>query len=532
MAVARTLLLVCRDDVLEYVLELIGSLPWARGRGLEVDLLQGDLAQAMAERRDFEGNIPIGVLVDDEVTALAVLAAGADEAAALLAITPQTLAAFVDRVEFRARNRVENHRLHESFAHAEKLTALGTLVAGVGHEINNPLSAVLLLIEAGRRQILPTMDAAWELARALEKGDDLPEHALSTLRSRARAAPSGVDAGRIFEEIGSAADAIASIVSDLRVFARTDEDELPEVVAVPSLIDQTIRLLGRDMFKRCLLERDYASDVPSLVVPRNRVTQVLMNLLVNATHAIAEIERPVHRISISARADEEFVAIAISDTGAGIPPKSIERIFDPFFTTKRQEMGTGLGLSISRSIARRLGGELSVESVYGEGATFVCLLPLPSPDMLRDAMSRSRKTVRPVPAIRSARVLVVDDDVHMLRSYARLLSTDHRLLVAHDGRDAIDLLESGSVADVAIVELDLSDVGGAELIQWLRVHRPGLADRTLVVTGAATRAEHAEFLRTHRGPVLYKPVHGGTLLRTIQYLCAPVCGEEGTRSAG
>jgi len=105
-------------------------------------------------------------------------------------------------------------------------------------------------------------------------------------------------------------------------------------------------------------------------------------VLVNALHAVREVERDSHRVRISVRADDEAVAIAVSDTGPGISPEHVERIFDPFFTTKRQSLGTGLGLSISRSIMRSLGGDLLVESIHGQGAEFVLLLPLPEPDAL------------------------------------------------------------------------------------------------------------------------------------------------------
>src|SRR5262249_52509192 len=153
---------------------------------------------------------------------------------------------------------------------------------------------------------------------------------------------------------------------------------------------------------------------------------------------------------ITARADEDFLAIAISDTGPGIAPESLSRIFDPFFTTKRQELGTGLGLAISRSILRRLGGDLLVESVYGDGATFVCFLPIPSRDAARERSKPEKSRPDSSPARSSSSILLVDDDERMLRSYSLLLNQDYRLVTAQDGRDAIELLESGSQPELAI----------------------------------------------------------------------------------
>jgi signal transduction histidine kinase/CheY-like chemotaxis protein len=517
MSEPRTLILVDGADLHRTVLELVHSLPWA-GRELEFAVIGGDLHNAVAEHRTREGLVPIGAIVADEPRVLAALAGGADEASAAGGIGQAWLVAFVDRVELRARLRAEGTRLHETYAHAEKLTALGTLVAGIGHEINNPLAAMLLSIDAARRYVLPALDATWEIARSARHGGGLPQGAIETLvKHDAANERSGRDAARIFDDIGAAADSIASIVRDLRVFARTDQEEPPELVDLEELVDQALRLVGRELFSHALLERDYAPDLPKLVVPRNRVTQVIINVLINAAHATRELHRPVHRVRISARADDDFIALGISDTGPGIAPESLDRIFDPFFTTKRQDMGTGLGLAISRSILRRLGGDLSVESVYGDGATFLCFLPIPSRDAVRAAWKRGELLVRspPEPAPTPHSVLVVDDDERVLRSYVRLLNPLHRLLIAQDGGDAIELLESGSAPDAVLLELDLPGADGRELLAWLAEHRPELHQRALIVTSAASHEEYETFLRTYPGPVLHKPVRGDELLEHI-----------------
>jgi two-component system NtrC family sensor kinase len=243
---------------------------------------------------------------------------------------------------------------------------------------------------------------------------------------------------------------------------------------------------------------------------------VIINVLINAAHAIREVERPTHRVRISARADDEFVAIAISDTGPGIPPESLERIFDPFFTTKRQELGTGLGLPISRSILQRLGGDLSVESVYGDGATFVCCVPIPSREQVRAACSRNAPMPSRITGAQpNCSVLVVDDDERVLRSYVRMLNPLHRLLIAQDGGDAIELLESGSAPDVVLLELDLPGLDGRKLLAWLQENRPALHKHALIVTSVASQPQYEDFLRSYSGPVLHKPVRGEELIAEI-----------------
>jgi CheY-like chemotaxis protein len=378
----------------------------------------------------------------------------------------------------------------------------------------------MLSLDAARSQLLPALDAARDVLRALDAGAVPEPNLVTRLGAALRSERVGRTGAELLDDMSSAASAIASIVRDLRVFARTDDDELPELVDVCDLIDHILRLLGREVFKHGVIERDYAAELPRLVVPRNRVTQVVMNVLINATHAIAEVARPDHRVRVSVRADDDFMAIAVSDTGPGIPVESLERIFDPFFTTKREDLGTGLGLSISRSILRKLGGDLSVESVHGDGATFICFLPLPTRDMIREAFRQRAAGSFTVPRPVGASVLVVDDDPRMLRSYARLLNAEHRIVIAHDGRDAIDMLESGSVANLAVVELDLPGNDGPELLTWLAENRPELARRTLLVTSADSEPNYADFLREHRGPLLRKPVRGETLLAAIATLLA------------
>ncbi len=518
----RTLILVHGSELRGPLEALARTLPWASARGLEFIEIHGDAQHAASEARARDASNPIGVLAAHESTVLAALAGGADEAAVVTEVSAAALAAFVDRLHVRAQLRAERQRLHETFAHAERLTALGTLVAGIGHEINNPLAVMLLSIEAARRYVLPASEAACELARCVRLGEPIPEDIMTKLSRLETATSRGRDAARILDDIAGAADSIASIVRDLRVFARADEGEPPELVEVQDLVDQSLRLVSRELFQYALIERDYEPNLPKLVLPRNRVAQVMINLLINAAHAMRDVERPDHRVRISARADESFVALVVSDTGPGIPAESIERIFDPFFTTKRQEMGTGLGLAISRSILRELGGDLTVESVYGEGATFLCFLPIPSRETMGIACNPQITTIRrvssPPPAAYS--VLVVEDDERMLRSYTRLLNPTHRLMIAPDGRDAIELLQSGSTPDAVLLELDLPGTDGRKLLAWLAEHRPALHARALVVTSAGSQARYEDFLRSYAGAVLHKPVRGEVLLAEIARLLA------------
>jgi len=267
--------------------------------------------------------------------------------------------------------------------------------------------------------------------------------------------------------------------------------------------------------------------LPRVVVPHGRLTQVLVNILINAAHAINDVEREAHRVRIVTRADSEYVAISISDTGPGIAAEALSHIFDPFFTTKRTGLGTGLGLSISRSIMRDLGGDLIVESVHGEGATFIALLPLPDHVTLRNAYLQRRDTTvrRATPDRRT--VLVVDDDPRILKAYARMLASSCHVIMAGDGQEAIALLSSGSVADALVTELNLPEVDGKQLFEWLERERPDLARATVFITAESTLDQNTPFLSGIDNAVLTKPVGAKELWAALDAL-----PDTGVRSSG
>ncbi|MBK6813732.1 MAG: response regulator [Sandaracinaceae bacterium] len=398
-------------------------------------------------RVDF-GQAPLGYLAATDVARFDAIRAGCDDAVVLTVADPKAMAVFLDLLVLRAQLRREHAALSQTAAQSEKLAALATLVAGVGHEINNPLSAIMLSVAASQRYLQPLIDASRAVSMAAESGS---------------------------------------------------------------------AVVGREFASRAIVERDYADNLPALVLPKHRLTQVLTNLLVNAAHAMNEVERPTHRVRITARGDGEMVIISVSDTGRGVPQDQLERIFDPFFTTKREGLGTGLGLSISRSILHRLGGNLLVDSVYGEGATFMCLLPCPSPEQMRSASHIPGHRIE-VPLERAYQwsLLAVDDDERILRAYSRLLGRDFRLVTARDGLEAIELLRSGTSVDAIVSEIDLPEVTGPELLAWLEAEMPELADRVLFVTGAQDRPAFAEFVRQQSDRVLLKPVAPAKLRESLE----------------
>lgn len=220
---------------------------------------------------------------------------------------------------------------------AEKLVALGELVAGVAHEVNNPLTGISSFAQLLLEEPLP---------------------------------PEQLDAVRLIKR---EADRAVGVVRDLLTFARKAE---PRTISVDvhALIDRTLRLCTYRLRTAGVeVELALASDLRRVRGDDRQLQQVLLNLIVNAEHAMATTERRV--LAIRAANELEHVVIAVSDTGIGMTPDVQRRAFEPFFTTKPEGMGTGLGLSISYGIVHMHGGRLLVESAPGDGATFRIVLP-------------------------------------------------------------------------------------------------------------------------------------------------------------
>ncbi|MCE9670196.1 ATP-binding protein [Myxococcus stipitatus] len=231
---------------------------------------------------------------------------------------------------------------------SDRLAAVGTLAAGVAHEINNPLAFVLSNLSF----------LAVELKNVAR---ELPEGRTSEMEEVLREAVDG-------------AHRVRQIVRDLRTFSRGDED-VATAVNLQAVLESAITMARGELKMRAQVVRDYR-DVPPVEGSEGRFGQVFLNLLINAAHAIPE-GRPEHNeVRVTLRPAGERVVVEVRDTGVGMTPEVRARIFDPFFTTKPVGVGTGLGLSICHGIVTGFGGEISVESEPGRGSTFRVSLPL------------------------------------------------------------------------------------------------------------------------------------------------------------
>ena len=495
----KLVIVVAGEVASDRALDLLRDAAKTTRADVTIETTTRDLRDALSDARSADRSAALLFIAADEDDALAAIEAGADEAAAIAACTAQALERYVARAMVRAKTRLYNEQLYGSAAHAEKLSALGTLVAGVAHEINNPCSALTLSLQVVKYRLAPLFDLA--------KSSASPEDHRAALRAaleRADVRRFLPDLSSTFDDMVRSTEAISAIVGDLRLFARSDEREEPQHVDIHGLLDQVLRITGSRLGSVAHVERDYDPHVSFAYVARSRLAQVLTNIFVNAAQAMAEIERPMHRLRISTRADEEGLVISISDTGPGIPEDKLERVFDPFYTTKKPGEGTGLGLALSSDLVRRMGGQLMVESELGQGATFLVYLPLGKP--VAEKAESKRSAWLPETYDRRSVILAVDDDERVLRAYARALREQYDVLLATDGQEAIDLLASGSHADAVLTDLQMNDVGGEQLLSWLIGERPSLAKRVVIATAVPLSEEEESALKKRCAAILEKPI--------------------------
>ena len=373
-----------------------------------------------------------------------------------------------------ARDLTERKRMQASLQKADRLASVGSLAAGVAHEINNPLAYVLANLEL--------------------LGEDLGQLKLPD--------DSGVDQTiqRTLQEAAEGANRVRRIVRDLRSFARPDDEPL-QSVNLHEVLDGAIDIADNEIRHRARLEKDYG-DIPPVRGAPGKLTQVFLNLLVNAAHAIPEEAYGDQFIRVSTQVDHGEVIVEISDTGAGIPDEIVDRIFDPFFTTKAQGMGTGLGLSICHGIITGIGGEINVQSRVGEGSTFTITLPVADGTVVP---RRERDISRPHEVVVSApmRILVVDDEPSIGAGIKRALG-GHSVSVAGSGREAIDACE-GNDFDLVLCDVMMPEISGMDVFTHLNRTRPDYTKRFVFMTGGAFTPKAREFLESIANEHIEKP---------------------------
>ena len=345
-----------------------------------------------------------------------------------------------------AEDVTERHRRDERLRRSERMASLGHMLAGVAHELNNPLAAI-----SGFSQLL--LRGSW------------PEEDRKAL-----------------ETIGREARRAERVVRDLLTFARQGNVTRSEVVDLHGVIRHIVDTQRYALDTRGVRVLMGLSEQPVYVQGDTaRLEQVMLNLVVNARQALEAIrgERAMKQSALELRittviGEDGFVMVKVSDNGAGISPSLLGRIWDPFFTTKEEGVGTGLGLSVVHSIVTEHGGVVDVQSELGRGTEFLVRLPVVDAPEVDDDVGVELGTAAPpsadsVPSGRALDILVVDDEAAIISFLTRFLSSrGHAVVSASDGLHALRIAEQFAF-DVVVCDLHMPEMDGVELIRRMRM---------------------------------------------------------------
>ena len=370
-----------------------------------------------------------------------------------------------------SRDITNERNAQEQLMISDRMASIGMITAGVGHEINNPLSAVVGNLEMATTEIA-----------------SLP----ADVRARLGELPDEI------KEALEAAQRVRQIALDLKVFSGGQADA-NHALNVEDVLDSSVRMGWSEIRQKARVVKKY-SQVPPALGSESRLGQVLLNLIVNAAQAIADGHPEANSITLITRIDDENrIVIDIQDTGAGIAPSVMQQLFTPFMTTKPVGIGTGLGLSICRRLVTAMGGTIWADSTVGVGSTFHVALP------------RAQASARHVAAASAksgdaatARILVVDDE-EMIGMILRRALKPHDITVMSSAVDALAQISSGARFDAILCDLMMPGMTGMEFHTALSERFPDQARAVMFLTGGAFSTEAAAFLAAVPNEQLEKP---------------------------
>ncbi|GAC1536692.1 MAG: hypothetical protein NVS2B9_02560 [Myxococcales bacterium] len=382
-------------------------------------------------------------------------------------------------IVLNVRDISERKQMEAKLMMADRMVSVGTLAAGVAHEINNPLAYVLANLSFLSNALPPLM-----------QGKD----------------PDVIEALR---EAHDGAGRVRNIVRDLKTFSRADEvHDAP--VDLHRVLDAAANMAWNEIRHRARLVKDYAPQLGLVLGNESRLGQVFLNLIINAAQAIPEGAADRNEIRVTTRAVGDRVLVDVRDTGPGISAEVRGRLFDPFFTTKPVGVGTGLGLFICQNIVRSLGGEISVESEPGMGAVFRVSLP-------RSLEERVPSPARPpaVAAAQGARVLVVDDETLIGAALRRGL-TGHEVISESSAVAALARLRRGERFDLILCDVMMPEMTGARFHELLLAEFPPLAAQVVFMTGGAFTPQARDFFDRVPNQRMEKPLDLHNIRALIQ----------------
>jgi signal transduction histidine kinase/ActR/RegA family two-component response regulator len=386
-----------------------------------------------------------------------------------------------------ASDVTDRRRLQGQLDLSQRMAGLGRLAAGVAHEINNPLSSIVVNLGFVDEALAA---AAPEVRQALSESRDAAERVGDVVRGL-----------KTFSSPGAAARGPVDVRAELEAALRLARHELRHRAAL------TVRI----------------GDLPAVVAGAHELGQVFLNLAINAAQSIPEGRAEEQRVEVDAGTDANgWVMVEIRDTGVGIPTDVLDRIFEPFFTTKPLGVGTGLGLAIAHGIVTGAGGRIEVESRVGHGSLFRVLLP-PSPSQRLPPPARSEPAATPAAAGAGAeragarpRILVIDDEPLVGRAMVRALGNHYQAVISTSAADGLRRLEAGEPFDAIVCDLMMPQMTGIELQARISARMPALAARMVFVTGGAFTEAATEFLRATPNGWIEKPFDPRRLREAVE----------------
>jgi PAS domain S-box-containing protein len=375
------------------------------------------------------------------------------------------------------RSAEEFERQRDTLYQREKLAALGSLLAGVAHELNNPLSVVV--------------------ARAVlleEQGGPATQAAAVKIRT--------------------AAERCARIVRTFLAMARQQRPERGPV-AINEVVSAALDITGYAVRTSGIeVTLDLASDIPPILADADQLHQVLLNLIINAQHALQDHPGP-RRIRVTSRYDSasDAVRVTVADNGPGIPANLRGRVFEPYFTTKPTGFGTGVGLAVSLGIVEAHDGTLTVDCPIEGGTVFKITLPVGTVH----ATGADARSMGEISASERT-ILIVDDEAEIRDALAEILTgARHRVVAVGSGREALERMAAERF-DVVLTDIRMPDIDGRALFQEIVRRWPGLARRIVFVTGDTLTSALREFVSASGRPVIEKPFLPSDVRRVVDEL--------------
>ena len=365
------------------------------------------------------------------------------------------------------RDITEKKSLEQRLTVADRMGSIGTLAAGVAHELNNPLSFVTSNLEF----------AIAELSRLAATAEGRLREDLEEVRFSLRDAAAG-------------AARAADIIKDMKTFTRAAE---VQTAAAPVDVNQVAsfaaRITGNAIKHRAELVQDLHAD-GSVVADEGLLRQVFVHLLTNAAQAI-DPASDKRVITLSSWSDSTTTSVRVADTGCGIAPENMQRIFEPFFTTKPVGEGTGLGLSLCHTIITGMGGHILVDSKVGVGTSVTLVMP-------RSAVTDRSAADATRPPVAPPRVLVIDDESLIGAAIRRILTKQGMEVVAVEhGREGVELLASGEHFDAVFCDMMMPEFSGVDVYDAVKARVPSMMSRIIFMTGNAFASrEHDLFTGT------------------------------------